>query len=99
MDAGGRFRDFGAATDRCPEDTFSLCTVLHVDAPARAGRLLQTRHPFARVRAHADHVGLFGEEIRPSRERRGAFPQAFAHLSPIMTAGALDEALDAEKGR
>ena len=84
---------------RGSEGTFSLCTFLYVDALARAGRLPQARYTFEKMHTFANHVGLFAEEIGPSGEQLGNFPQAFTHLSLIMAAITLDEALDAEQGR
>ncbi|HEY3479732.1 MAG TPA: glycoside hydrolase family 15 protein [Streptomyces sp.] len=84
---------------RGSEGTFSLCTFLYVDALARAGRLEQARYTFEKMQTYANHVGLFSEEIGPSGEQLGNFPQAFTHLSLIMAAITLDEALDAENGR
>ncbi|WP_327262355.1 glycoside hydrolase family 15 protein [Streptomyces sp. NBC_01232] len=84
---------------RGSEGTFSLCTFLYVDALARAGRLPQARYTFEKMQTYANHVGLFAEEIGPSGEQLGNFPQAFTHLSLIMAATTLDEALDAETGR
>ncbi|MFE2303965.1 glycoside hydrolase family 15 protein [Streptomyces sp. NPDC059445] len=80
---------------RGSEGTFSLCTFLYVDALARAGRLPQARYTFEKMQTYANHVGLFAEEIGPSGEQLGNFPQAFTHLSLIMAATTLDEALDA----
>ncbi|MDH6627220.1 GH15 family glucan-1,4-alpha-glucosidase [Streptomyces sp. LBL] len=76
------------------EGTFSLCTFLYVDALARAGRLPQARYTFEKMQTYANHVGLFAEEIGPSGEQLGNFPQAFTHLSLIMAATTLDDALD-----
>ncbi|MER5452436.1 glycoside hydrolase family 15 protein [Streptomyces sp. NPDC002764] len=84
---------------RGSEGTFSLCTFLYVDALARAGRLSQARYTFEKMQTYANHVGLFAEEVGPSGEQLGNFPQAFTHLSLIMAAITLDEALDAEHGR
>ncbi|MFD8999386.1 glycoside hydrolase family 15 protein [Streptomyces sp. NPDC059582] len=82
---------------RGSEGTFSLCTFLYVDALARAGRLSQARYTFEKMQTYANHVGLFAEEIGPSGEQLGNFPQAFTHLSLIMAATTLDEALDARR--
>lgn len=82
---------------RGSEGTFSLCTFLYVDALARAGRLDQARYTFEKMQTYANHVGLFAEEVGPSGEQLGNFPQAFTHLSLIMAAITLNEALDAEK--
>ncbi|MFG3120493.1 glycoside hydrolase family 15 protein [Streptomyces sp. NPDC048201] len=76
------------------EGTFSLCTFLYVDALALAGRVRQARYAFEKMQTYANHVGLFAEEIGPSGEQLGNFPQAFTHLSLIMAATTLDEALD-----
>ncbi|WP_392669253.1 glycoside hydrolase family 15 protein [Streptomyces sp. LN785] len=84
---------------RGSEGTFSLCTFLYVDALARAGRLSQARYAFEKMQTYANHVGLFSEEIGPSGEQLGNFPQAFTHLALIMAATTLDEALDREEGR
>ncbi|MFI5824591.1 glycoside hydrolase family 15 protein [Streptomyces rishiriensis] len=79
---------------RGSEGTFSLCTFLYVDALARADRLPQARYTFEKMHTYANHVGLFAEEIGPSGEQLGNFPQAFTHLSLIMAATTLDETLD-----
>jgi GH15 family glucan-1,4-alpha-glucosidase len=84
---------------RGSEGTFSLCTFLYVDALARAGRLPQARYTFEKMQTYANHVGLFAEEIGPSGEQLGNFPQAFTHLSLIMAATTLDKALDEKEGR
>ncbi|MFJ8864854.1 glycoside hydrolase family 15 protein [Streptomyces sp. NPDC102473] len=82
---------------RGSEGTFSLCTFLYVDALARAGRLRPARYMFEKMLTYANHVGLFAEEIGPSGEQLGNFPQAFTHLSLITAARTLDEALDRQR--
>ncbi|GAA2975027.1 glycoside hydrolase family 15 protein [Kitasatospora sp. NPDC006786] len=84
---------------RGSEGTFSLCTFLYVDAMARAGRTEQGRYAFEKMQTYANHVGLFAEEVGPRGEQLGNFPQAFTHLSLIMAATTLDEALDREQTR
>ncbi|MFD8733690.1 glycoside hydrolase family 15 protein [Streptomyces sp. NPDC059618] len=82
---------------RGSEGTFSLCTFLYVDALARSGRLAEARYTFEKMHTYANHVGLFAEEVGPSGEQLGNFPQAFTHLSLIMAATTLDEALDRQR--
>ncbi|MEU6374325.1 glycoside hydrolase family 15 protein [Streptomyces sp. NPDC046909] len=78
---------------RGSEGTFSLCTFLYVDALARAGRLAPARYAFDKMLTYANHAGLFAEEIGPTGEQLGNFPQAFTHLALITAALALDEEL------
>ena len=84
---------------RGSEGTFNLCSFLYVEALARAGRLDQARYAFDKMLTYANHVGLFAEEIGPSGEQLGNFPQAFTHLALIDAALALDEELDRAESR
>lgn len=79
---------------RGSEGTFNLCSFLYVEALARAGRLHQARYAFDKMLTYANHVGLFAEEIGPSGEQLGNFPQAFTHLALVAAALALEEAQD-----
>jgi len=76
------------------EGTFSLCTFWLVEALTRAGRLEEARLIFEKMFTYANHLGLFSEEIGPSGEGLGNFPQAFTHLSLITAAYNLNQALD-----
>ncbi len=83
---------------RGSEGTFNLCSFLYVEALARAGKPQQARYAFDKMLTYANHVGLFAEEIGPSGEQLGNFPQAFTHLALIAAALALDEQLDRTEG-
>ncbi|MFD6876492.1 MULTISPECIES: glycoside hydrolase family 15 protein [unclassified Streptomyces] len=84
---------------RGTEGTFSLCSFLYVYALARSGRPEQARYAFDKMLTYANHVGLFAEEIGPTGEQLGNFPQAFTHLALITAALALDVELDEAAGR
>jgi GH15 family glucan-1,4-alpha-glucosidase len=75
------------------EGTFSLCTFNYVNALARADRLDDARLTFEKMLTYANHLGLYAEEIGPSGEQLGNFPQAFTHLALIDAAITLDAAL------
>jgi GH15 family glucan-1,4-alpha-glucosidase len=85
----------GASPDglRGDEGTFSICSFWYVEALARAGRLDDARLAFEKMLTYANHVGLYAEEIGPSGEQLGNFPQAFTHLALISAAFNLDRAL------
>ncbi|MFL5767865.1 MAG: glycoside hydrolase family 15 protein [Actinomycetota bacterium] len=76
------------------EGTFSICTFWYVDALARSGRLEKARLTFEKMQTYANHLGLFSEEIGPTGEQLGNFPQAFTHLSLINAALNLNFQLD-----
>ena len=76
------------------EGTFSMVTFWYVDALARAGRLNEARLVFEKMLTYGSHVGLYSEEIGPTGEQLGNFPQAFSHLSLISAAMNLDHQLD-----
>jgi pentatricopeptide repeat protein len=76
------------------EGTFSLCTFLFVDALARAGRLDDAMLTFEKMLTYGNHLGLYSEEIGPTGEQLGNFPQAFTHLSLINSAITLNHELD-----
>ncbi|MGH3145696.1 MAG: glycoside hydrolase family 15 protein, partial [Rubrobacter sp.] len=64
-----------------------------VEALARAGRLVEAQFIFEKMLTYANHLGLYAEEIGPSGEALGNFPQAFTHLALISAAFNLDRQL------
>ncbi|WP_330284819.1 glycoside hydrolase family 15 protein [Streptomyces sp. NBC_00588] len=79
---------------RGSEGTFSLCSFLYVDALARSGQLGPARYAFDKMLTYANHAGLFAEEIGPTGEQLGNFPQAFTHLALITAALSLDRQMN-----
>jgi GH15 family glucan-1,4-alpha-glucosidase len=75
------------------EATFSLCSFWWVEALARAGRLDDAQLAFEKMLTYANHLGLYSEEIGPTGEQLGNFPQAFTHLALISAAHNLDRRL------
>ena len=75
------------------EGTFSICTFWYVEALARAGHLDDARLIFEKMLTYANHLGLYAEEIGPTGEQLGNFPQAFTHLALISAAVNLDRQL------
>jgi pentatricopeptide repeat protein len=90
--------DPSASPDGLPgaEGTFSICTFWYVDALARSGRVEQARYVFEKMLTYGNHLGLYSEEIGPTGEQLGNFPQAFSHLSLVSAALTLNQALDRE---
>ncbi len=75
------------------EGTFSMCSFWYVEALTRAGRTNEARLAFEKMLTYANHLGLYAEEIGPSGEQLGNFPQAFTHLALVSAAFNLDRAL------
>ena len=75
------------------EGTFSICSFWYVEALTRAGRVEEARLAFEKMLTYANHLGLYSEEIGPTGELLGNFPQAFTHLALISAAFNLDREL------
>jgi GH15 family glucan-1,4-alpha-glucosidase len=75
------------------EGTFSICSFWYVEALVRAGRRAEARLGFEKMLTYANHLGLYSEQIGPSGELLGNFPQAFTHLALIRAAISLDREL------
>ncbi len=75
------------------EGAFSICTFWLAEALHQIGDLAQAARIFRRMLTHANHVGLYSEEIDAATgEFLGNFPQGFTHLALIHCAVALAEA-------
>jgi GH15 family glucan-1,4-alpha-glucosidase len=82
------------------EGTFSMCTYWLVEALSRSGDVREARLTFEKMLTYANHLELYSEEIGPSGESLGNFPQAFTHLALISAAYNLDRLLDrADRGQ
>jgi GH15 family glucan-1,4-alpha-glucosidase len=75
------------------EGTFSICSFWYVEALALAGRLTEARLAFEKMLTYGNHLGLYSEQIGPTGELLGNFPQAFTHLALISAAITLDREL------
>jgi GH15 family glucan-1,4-alpha-glucosidase len=78
---------------RGDEGTFSICSFWYVEALTRAGQIDEARLAFEKMLTYANHLGLYSEEVGPTGELLGNFPQAFTHLALISAAYNLDRAL------
>ncbi len=72
------------------EGAFSICTFWLAQALAGIGERERAERVVRRMLRHANHVGLYSEEIDPvTGEFLGNFPQAFTHIALINCAAAL----------
>ena len=72
------------------EGAFSICTFWLAQALTMIGERDRAERVFRRMLRHANHVGLYSEEIDAvSGEFLGNFPQAFTHIALINCAAAL----------
>ncbi|MBV9614196.1 MAG: glycoside hydrolase family 15 protein, partial [Ktedonobacteraceae bacterium] len=76
------------------EGTFSPCSFWMAEALARAGKLEDARLMLEKMLTYSNHVGLYAEEIGPTGEALGNFPQAFTHLALITACTNIDAALN-----
>ncbi len=77
------------AEDNLPgeEGTFALCTLWLVNALALSGRHAEAVEIYEGMLGHANHAGLFAEQIdAETGEFLGNFPQAFTHVGIINSA-------------
>jgi GH15 family glucan-1,4-alpha-glucosidase len=55
--------------------------------------LKKARFIFEKALGYSNHLGLYAEQLGPSGEHLGNFPQALTHIGLISAAWALDERL------
>jgi GH15 family glucan-1,4-alpha-glucosidase len=90
-----RYEIDGSDADGLPgrEGTFSICSFWYVECVSRAGDVQKARFLLEKMLGYANHLGLYAEEVGPSGEHLGNFPQALAHLALISAAHDLDRRL------
>ena len=76
------------------EGTFSICTFWLISNLIALGEIRDARVLFETLRAYANDLGLFSEEISETGEMLGNFPQAFSHLAFIDAAVELSRVMD-----
>jgi len=75
------------------EGSFTACSFWYIECLARAGELEKAQLLFEKLLGYANHLGLYSEQISPSGQHLGNFPQAFTHLALISAATYLDRVL------
>jgi GH15 family glucan-1,4-alpha-glucosidase len=92
-----RYRIGEAADDGLSggEGTFNMCSFWYVESLSRTGDLEKARLFMEKALGHANHLGLYAEQLGPCADQLGNFPQAFTHLALISAAFDLDRRLNA----
>ena len=76
------------------EGAFVLCGFWLVACLARLGRVEEATRNFEELLGHANHLGLYSEEVDPKTgDALGNFPQAFSHMGLILAAKELADAI------
>jgi pentatricopeptide repeat protein len=78
------------------EGTFTACSFWYIECLARSHQVDKARLLFERMISYANHLGLYSEQLGPSGEHVGNFPQALSHLALISAASYLDRALSGD---
>jgi GH15 family glucan-1,4-alpha-glucosidase len=79
------------------EGSFTACSFWYIECLARAGELEKAQLLFEKLLGYTNHLGLYSEQIGPSGQHLGNFPQAFTHLALISTATFLDRVLSGKE--
>ena len=79
--------DTDAGSEAAP--SFTICSFWYAECLARAGEVEQAGLVMMRLLAHANHLGLFSEDIGVDGSLLGNFPQGLVHSALIGAAIAL----------
>jgi GH15 family glucan-1,4-alpha-glucosidase len=79
------------------EGSFIACSFWRIECLARQGEVDRARLLFDKMLGYANHLGLYAEELGPSGEQLGNFPQALTHLALISAATYLDRKLSNDR--
>ncbi len=96
-----RYRIGEAAPDGLsgPEGTFNMCSFWYAECLSRAGDIEKARFLMDKMLGHANHLGLYAEQLGPCANHLGNFPQALTHLALISAAFDLDRRLNSQGQR
>jgi GH15 family glucan-1,4-alpha-glucosidase len=75
------------------EGSFTACSFWFIECLARSHQTDKAQLLFEKMLGYANHLGLYSEQLGPSGEHLGNFPQGFTHLALISAATFLDRAL------
>jgi GH15 family glucan-1,4-alpha-glucosidase len=78
------------------EGTFNVCTLWLIEALTRMGRVQQAHWLFEKMLSRANRLGLYSEEMSPTGEQLGNFPQGLTHMGLISAAYNLSKRLEPE---
>ena len=85
-DMEGMDTDAGSLT----APSFTICSFWYVECLARSGELERARTAMRELLGHANHLGLFSEDIGADGSLLGNFPQGLTHAALIGAAVAID---------
>ena len=71
--------------------SFTICSFWYIECLARGGELEKARVAMRKLVGHANHLGLYSEDIGPDGTLLGNFPQGFVHAALVGAAIALGD--------